>query len=69
MGSSFRRRFGPRALLFVVLALLTLGASQASGARPERRAACTWGASSIRAQVVHGQIVSTPAARSGCTGP
>jgi hypothetical protein len=58
-----------RALFAAALAIFTLGVSQASGAKPSRHAACAWGASSERARLVNGRIVTTPPARSGCVNP
>jgi hypothetical protein len=65
MGS--RRRFLIRMLL-LALALVTvlgLSASQATGAK-KTRAECTWGASSVQAQIVDGRIVSSAPSTSGC---
>jgi hypothetical protein len=56
-------------LLFFVIALVTvvgLSASQATGAKTRNRADCTWGASSMRAQIVGGKIVSSAPSTSGC---
>jgi hypothetical protein len=58
-----------RALFAASLAILTLGVSQASGAKPTRHADCTWGASSERAQVVNGRIVTSHPSASGCLKP
>jgi hypothetical protein len=65
MGS--RRRFFLR-LLLLALALVTvfgLTAAQATGAK-KGGAECTWGASSIQAHIVDGQIVSTAPSVTGC---
>jgi hypothetical protein len=65
MGS--RRRYLLRLLLLAV-ALVTvfgLSAAQATGAK-KRRAECTFGASSIRAHMVNGKIVSSAPSTSGC---
>jgi hypothetical protein len=64
MGSA--RRLGTRAVLCAAVAALTLSVSQASGAKPNRHEACTWGASSIRAHRVNGRIVTTSPAETGC---
>jgi hypothetical protein len=52
-------------LLLALLAVLALNAAQATGAK-RHPAACTWGASSIRAEVVDGKLVVSPRATSGC---
>jgi hypothetical protein len=52
--------------LFVALvAVLTLSAATATGARREPTT-CTWGASSVRAEVVDGNLVTSQPATSGC---
>jgi hypothetical protein len=54
------------ACLFVALvAALTLSASTATGAKSDPTP-CTWGASSVRAEVVDGKVVTTQPATSGC---
>jgi len=54
------------ACLFVALAaVLTLSAATATGAKSEPTT-CTWGASSIRAEVVDGNVVTSQPATSGC---
>jgi hypothetical protein len=67
MGSLLHRS---RALVWVVIALvalLALSAASATGARQKPSDdSCTWGASSIRAQVIDGRIVATTPAVSGC---
>jgi len=67
MGSLFHRS---RALLWTVIALvalLALTAASATGARHRRSdAACTSGASSVRAEVVDGRIVESPPVVTGC---
>jgi hypothetical protein len=68
MGS--RRRLVFR-LLLLALALVTvlgLAAAQATGAK-KGRAECTWGASSIHAEVVDGKIVASEPSTSGCIPP
>jgi hypothetical protein len=50
-------------LLFVTV--LTLSSAQATGAK-RQRTDCTWGASSIRAEVVDGKLVVSTPATSGC---
>jgi hypothetical protein len=67
MGSRGSR--GIRAALCVAVALLTLSAPQASGAKQRHGASCTWGASSIHARIVDGKIVSSAPATSGCARP
>jgi hypothetical protein len=54
---------------FALVALLALSAAQATGGKQRGRIGCNWGASSIRAQVVDGRIVSSPAFTSGCLSP
>jgi hypothetical protein len=48
-----------------VVGVLALRSAQATGARPDQ-APCTWGASSVSAEVVDGKLVISPAATSGC---
>ena len=72
--SAFARNMGSHhqlvlRLLFFVIALVTvvgLSASQATGAKPRNRADCTWGASSMRAQIMGGRIVSSAPITTGC---
>jgi len=52
-------------LVFGLAVVLTLSSAQATGARGERTD-CTWGASSIRAEVVDGKLAVSPPATSGC---
>jgi hypothetical protein len=52
-------------LLFGLVNVLTLSSAQATGAK-RQRTDCTWGASSIRAEVVDGKLVAAPPATSGC---
>jgi len=62
---------GPRSLVSVclvivaVVAVLALRSAQATGARRDH-APCTWGASSVSAEVVDGKTVVSPVATSGC---
>jgi hypothetical protein len=59
-----RLRIG--ACLFVALvAVLTLSAATATGAMGEPTT-CTWGASSVSAEVVDGNVVTSEPATSGC---
>jgi hypothetical protein len=51
-------------LLIALVAVLTLTAAQATAKRD--RPACTWGASSIHAQLVDGKLVVSRPATSGC---
>jgi hypothetical protein len=64
------RLCGPRLRLVVTLlvALLVVAAvtSAATGAKPPQTPSCTWGASSVRAEVVDGQIVVGKATTTGC---
>jgi hypothetical protein len=53
------------AVLIALVAALVLSAANATGAR-HTRATCTWGASSVRAQIVDGNIQATEPAISGC---
>jgi hypothetical protein len=52
-------------LLFALVGVLTLSSAQATGAQ-RQRTDCTWGASSIRAEVVDGAFVVSQPATSGC---
>jgi hypothetical protein len=52
-------------LLFALVTVLTLSSAQATGAKRKLND-CTWGASSIRAEVVDGKLVVSPPATSGC---
>ena len=52
-------------LLFALVAVLMLNSAQATGAK-RQQTDCTWGASSIRAEVVDGKFVVSPPAPSGC---
>jgi hypothetical protein len=52
-------------LLFTLLAVLALSSAQATDAK-RPRTDCTWGASSIRAEVVDGKFVVSAPATSGC---
>jgi hypothetical protein len=65
---SVRRRLRLRAVFAIAVAALTLSAAQASGAKAPAGATCNWGASSERAQVVDGRIVTSPPAQTGCSG-
>lgn len=62
---------GPRPLVSVCLVIaaaatvLALPSAQATGARRDQ-APCTWGASSVSAEVVDGKTVVSPVATSGC---
>lgn len=54
------------ACLFAALvAVLTLSAATATGSMREPTA-CTWGASSVQAEVVDGEVVATEPSTSGC---
>ena len=52
-------------LLVGLVTVLTLSSAQATGAK-RQRTDCTWGASSVRAEVVDGKLVVSPPATSGC---
>jgi hypothetical protein len=52
-------------VIAAAVAVLALRSAQATGARPDQ-APCTWGASSVSAEVVDGKLVISPAATSGC---
>ena len=52
-------------LLFALVAVLMLNSAQATGAK-RQQTDCTWGASSIRAEIVDGKFVVSPPATSGC---
>jgi hypothetical protein len=62
---------GPRPLVsvcFVIAAaaaVLAMPAAQATGAKRDQ-APCTWGASSVSAEMVDGKDVVSPVATSGC---
>jgi hypothetical protein len=49
-----------------LVALLSLTAAQATGAKPHRDTGCTWGASSVRAHIVDGRILVSPPVTTGC---
>ena len=67
MGSPVHRSRALVCVLIGLLALLALTAASATGARQKRGDdSCTWGASSMRAQVVDGQVVATTPSVSGC---
>jgi len=64
------RLCGPRLrvsvwLVFALVAVLTFRSAQATGTE-RKQTDCTWGASSIRAEVVHGKLVVSPSVNSGC---
>ena len=48
-----------------VVAAFALSSAQAIGARHDQ-APCTWGASSVSAEMVDGKMVVSPVATSGC---
>jgi hypothetical protein len=52
-------------LFLALVAVLALSSAQATGAK-RQQTDCTWGASSIRAEVVDGRFVVSPPATSGC---
>jgi hypothetical protein len=52
-------------VIVAAAAMLALPSAQATGARGDQ-APCTWGASSVSAEVVDGKVVVSPAATSGC---
>jgi hypothetical protein len=52
-------------LAIALAGVLTLVSAQASGAKRDKPP-CTWGASSIRAEVVDGKLLVSPPATSGC---
>jgi hypothetical protein len=62
---------GPRLLVSLCLvaaavaAVLALRSAQASGAKHDQTP-CTWGASSVSAEMVDGKLVASPVATSGC---
>jgi hypothetical protein len=59
------QRLGVIACLLVALvAVLALSAATATGAR--REPTCTWGASSVQAEVVDGTVITSQPATSGC---
>jgi hypothetical protein len=67
MGSLLHRSRALFWLVITLIALLALSAASATGARQKRSDdSCTWGASSVRAQIVDGRVVTTTPAVSGC---
>jgi len=52
-------------LIVSLVAVLTLSAATAMGAEPEPTT-CTWGASSVSAEIVDGRVVTSEPATSGC---
>jgi hypothetical protein len=67
MGSLLQRSRALVWAVIVLVVLLGLSAASATGARDRRSDdSCTWGASSVRAQVIDGRIVATTPAVSGC---
>ena len=60
------QRFRLLACLSIALvAVLMLNAATATGAKPEPTT-CSWGASSVQAEVVDGTVVTSQPATSGC---
>ena len=68
MGSRRRLSFRVLLLALALVTVLGLSASQATGAKKDR-AECTWGASSVQAQIVDGKIVAAAPSTSGCIPP
>jgi hypothetical protein len=52
-------------LFIALVAVLTLSAATAAGAKREPTT-CTWGASSVHAEIVEGKLVTSQPATSGC---
>jgi len=52
-------------VIAAVVTVLALRSAQATGARRDQ-APCTWGASSVSAEMVDGKDVVSPVATSGC---
>lgn len=52
-------------LLIALVAVLTLSAATAVGAKRDPTT-CTWGASSVRAEILDGNLVTSQPATSGC---
>jgi hypothetical protein len=52
-------------VLAALVVVLALRLAQATGARRDQ-APCTWGASSVSAEMVDGKLVGLPPATSGC---
>jgi hypothetical protein len=52
-------------VIAAVAAVLALPSAQANGARRDQTP-CTWGASSVSAEMVDGKLVVSPPATSGC---
>jgi hypothetical protein len=67
MGSLSRHSRALAGLVIALVALFALTASSATGAR-EKRAdeGCTWGASSIHAQIVDGRVIASTPVFTGC---
>jgi len=63
---TLRPRFRLVACLLIALIAVTALTSAATGAKREPAPNCTWGASSVRAEVVDGQIVVGQPTTSGC---
>ena len=53
-------------VLVAVAAALAFSSARATGAHRDRTT-CSWGASSVRAEVVDGRVVVSQPATSGCT--
>jgi hypothetical protein len=55
-----------RPLFLIVLCLVLILTVGAAAVPAQRADACDWGASSMRAEVVEGQVVESEPATSGC---
>jgi hypothetical protein len=55
-----------RACAFALAAALTFGVGSASGRSTGDQQSCTWGASSITAEYVNGQLVQSQPVTTGC---
>ena len=60
-----RSAIGVCAIIVAVVAVLALRSAQATGGGRDQ-APCTWGASSVSAEMVDGKLVVSPVATSGC---
>jgi hypothetical protein len=67
MGSQLQRSRALVWLVIALIALLALSAASATGAGHRRSDdSCTWGASSVRAHVVDGRVVTSTPTVTGC---
>jgi len=60
-----RSVIGVSAVIVALVSVLTLSSAQATGGRRDQEP-CTWGASSVSAEMVDGKLVVSAVATSGC---